>query len=134
MNGLLVVVITFVGSSLLIIGLAIPLCLRRIGPNEYYGFRTRHSMSDEEIWYETNAVCGQWLVAMGGLTLLATIGGWLSGLNTGELSIAGTVAMLVGTLFCTIHPLIVQRRMLDNREFEGSSSDSATESDQQPTD
>ena len=124
MNGLLIVMLSFVGSSLLIIGLAIPLCLRRVGPNSYYGFRTRQNLSDEEIWFATNAVCGQWLLVMGGLTLVAAVGGWLGGLNAGELSVAGTIAMLIGALFCTIHPLLVQRRMITDREFQDESRDS----------
>jgi SdpI/YfhL protein family len=53
------------GSLLLacgVIGLiAIPLALRMIPPNAFYGFRTPLTRSTPEIWYQANAFCG-WAV------------------------------------------------------------------------
>ena len=123
MNGLQIVVLTFVGCALLLIGIAVPLCLRRVGPNRFYGFRTPKNLADESIWYETNAVCGQWLVVTGIVTLLVVGAGWFANLGEAELSIAGTAAVVAGTLFCTVHPFVVQRRMLDEREFDNDTGD-----------
>lgn len=39
--------------------IALPLWLRKIGPNPVYGFRTRRSLSREDVWYEANAVFGR---------------------------------------------------------------------------
>jgi hypothetical protein len=39
--------------------IAIPLILRRVPPNPVYGFRTRTTLADENIWYESNAYFGR---------------------------------------------------------------------------
>ena len=43
----------------MIIGLAIPLVLRRIGSNRRYGIRYRKAFRSEESWYEINAFGGR---------------------------------------------------------------------------
>lgn len=57
--------ILFVGTGLLLIGLAIPMMLRRVKPNHWYGFRTRKTLSDERVWYASNAYGGKWLLILG---------------------------------------------------------------------
>ena len=57
--------ITFVGTGLILSILAIPMIMGLIGPNPFYGFRTRKSMSNREVWYEINAYSGWWLLADG---------------------------------------------------------------------
>lgn len=57
----------------LCIGLALPLMLRRVKPNYWYGFRTRKTLSDERIWYEANAYTGRLLLWLGILGILATV-------------------------------------------------------------
>ncbi|MBN2390677.1 MAG: SdpI family protein [Anaerolineae bacterium] len=52
----------FVCSGLLLMGLSIPLLLRRVKPNWWYGFRTPKTLDDECIWYESNAYAGKWLL------------------------------------------------------------------------
>ena len=37
---------------------SIPLILRKIPRNSVYGYRTRTTLSDDRIWYETNAYFG----------------------------------------------------------------------------
>ena len=57
----------FVATGLLLIGLSIPLMLRRVKPNWWYGFRVRKTLSDEQIWYESNAYAGKWLLMLGSI-------------------------------------------------------------------
>ena len=38
--------------------MALPLALRLIGPNRIYGFRTRATLSDRDLWYSANAFAG----------------------------------------------------------------------------
>lgn len=45
-------------TSVIFIALAIPLILRRIPPNRWYGFRTRKTRSNDRIWYEANRIAG----------------------------------------------------------------------------
>lgn len=51
----------------LLVLLAIPLWLRRVPPNRFYGVRTRTTFSDEALWYEINARSGRDLALAGAL-------------------------------------------------------------------
>ena len=53
---------TILGLSLVLILVAIPLALRKVPPNLVYGFRTRATMGDEDVWYEANAYFGRSLI------------------------------------------------------------------------
>ncbi len=57
--------ITFVFTGLLLVGLSIPMIQRRVGPNAIYGFRTPKTLSDETVWYEANAYSGRMLLRAG---------------------------------------------------------------------
>ena len=63
--------VTFVIMGLLFVGLAIPLCLKVVPPNHWYGFRTRLTLSDPKIWYPVNAFGGRGLIWIGVATLVA---------------------------------------------------------------
>ena len=56
---LLINCIIFFIIGLVFIGLVIPMILRKIPPNGYYGFRTPKAFSSEKIWYEINWYCGR---------------------------------------------------------------------------
>lgn len=58
----------FVGSGLVLIGLSIPLIQRRIKPNYWYGFRTRRTLDSPAIWYDVNAHAGKRLLVSGIIT------------------------------------------------------------------
>jgi uncharacterized membrane protein len=55
----------YIGISLLMIVLAIPLMARKVPPNPLYGFRTARTLSDAEFWYEVNAFCGKLMLVLG---------------------------------------------------------------------
>ena len=74
MNPLTLLLLLFVGSGLLLIGISIPLIQRRIKPNYWYGFRTRRTLSDPAVWYEVNVYAGKRLLICGVITTVAAIG------------------------------------------------------------
>jgi uncharacterized membrane protein len=53
---------TILGCSALLILIAVPLVLRKIPPNVAYGFRTRATMANDEIWYAANVHFGRGLI------------------------------------------------------------------------
>jgi uncharacterized membrane protein len=53
---------TILGLSLVLVLVAIPLALRKVRPNVIYGFRTRATLADEDVWYEANAYFGSRLI------------------------------------------------------------------------
>ena len=52
-------------TSLLVIGLAVPMLLKRVPPNDFYGFRTEKTMSSAALWYEANHMAAVNLIAAG---------------------------------------------------------------------
>lgn len=50
--------ILFAVVGLVLIGISIPLIMRKVPPNSFYGCRTRKALSDPKIWYEANHVSG----------------------------------------------------------------------------
>jgi hypothetical protein len=73
MNSQTVLMLLFVGSGLLLIGISVPLIQRRIKPNYWYGFRTKRTLNDPAIWYEVNAYAGKRLLVCGLITTSAAI-------------------------------------------------------------
>jgi uncharacterized membrane protein len=45
-------------SPVLIIALSIPMVLGKIPPNRFYGFRTRKTLSNLDVWYRANRLAG----------------------------------------------------------------------------
>ena len=54
--------VTILGLSLVMILVALPLAFRKVGPNVVYGFRTRATLMNEDVWYEANAFFGKRLI------------------------------------------------------------------------
>jgi hypothetical protein len=73
-NPLTLLLLLFVGAGLLLIAISIPLMQRRIKPNYWYGFRTKRTLSNPDIWYEVNAYAGKRLLVSGFMTTMAAIG------------------------------------------------------------
>jgi uncharacterized membrane protein len=53
---------TILALSLVMILVALPLALRKVGPNVVYGYRTRATLTNEDVWYEANAFFGKRLI------------------------------------------------------------------------
>lgn len=54
--------ITIIACAALLILVAIPLAFRKVPRNCVYGYRTRATMADDEIWFEANAYFGRGLI------------------------------------------------------------------------
>ena len=63
-------------TGVVLIGLAIPLMLRRVKPNALYGFRVPATFADESVWYDMNARAGRHMAAIG-VTYMLLIGAML---------------------------------------------------------
>jgi uncharacterized membrane protein len=50
--------VLFAVVGLVLIGISIPLIMRKVPPNSFYGCRTRKTLSDPKIWYEANHTSG----------------------------------------------------------------------------
>lgn len=92
---------TSVSVALVFVGLVIPLILRRVPPNRFYGFRTPKTMGDSEIWYPVNRLTGIWLVCEGAALGMAAIVATSGHLDT----VVGrcSAVLLVGSLAMVVH-------------------------------
>jgi len=60
-----ILLILFLTLGFLSIALALPLIRREVGPNSFYGFRTRVTLADPGLWYDANAYAGKSLFGYG---------------------------------------------------------------------
>lgn len=55
------------------VAVSVPLIVRMVPMNRWYGVRTRKAFASEDNWYELNAYGGKLLAAYGGLLVLAGV-------------------------------------------------------------
>jgi uncharacterized membrane protein len=67
-----VVPLCFAGGATLIVA-GLPLYLRRVPPNRFYGARFRSTLADDAFWYELNARAGRDLIGIGAVFLALLI-------------------------------------------------------------
>ena len=71
--------VLFVGLPALLLVLGIPLALKLVPPNRFYGYRTSTTFSSLEAWYQINFATGLALIAaaiVGGLSVLLLSERW----------------------------------------------------------
>ena len=101
MNLIILLQIGTVG--LLFIGLGIPLILRKIPPNHWYGFRLSKRVYQPDIWYPLNEYGGKLMVLIG--AAMAGLGVGMSVVPEVQESVyivAGPVIALLGVAVMTI--------------------------------
>jgi hypothetical protein len=57
--------VLFIGLPAVTFALGIPLALRWVPPNRFYGYRTATTFSSVEAWYQVNRATGLALIAAG---------------------------------------------------------------------
>ena len=106
-----------VAAGILMVAAGVPLFLRRIPPNPFYGVRIASTLGNDRVWYEINARAGRDLIGIGTVYLV------LLGLAArfGEawppaLRVVGPLAVLVaGLMIDTVTLLHAARRLDDDR-------------------
>jgi hypothetical protein len=68
--------IIFVLSGILFMGLGWPLKQRKVPPNTLYGFRVKKTLQNPDHWYQANAHFGVRLFWVGLITVLICLGGY----------------------------------------------------------
>ena len=61
---------TLMMLSLILVAISVPLILRRVPPNGFYGFRTPRTLANPTLWYEANVFSGWSLLLAGVVTAL----------------------------------------------------------------
>lgn len=71
---MIILMYMFLFTGVLLMALSTPLILGKIPPNGLYGFRVKKTMENPDIWYPVNAYSGKWLLAVGLIQALASVG------------------------------------------------------------
>lgn len=73
MEDIQILLVVYGVSCVLLIGFSIPLIMKKVKPNPWYGFRVPKTLNNPEIWYPANAYAGRALLISSLVTLLAAI-------------------------------------------------------------
>jgi hypothetical protein len=83
--------------------LAIPLMQGSVPQNRWYGFRTKRTLADRELWYAANAYMGKWLLIMGVGIIGAAFGLYLvPGMDTGAYAFLATTVVIALTILLIV--------------------------------
>ncbi len=97
------VIIILMGLGLLTIGISIPLLYGKVGPNWFYGFKTRKTLSNREIWYKANKYMAKDFIKLGSLMILYN----LVFLILSILQIDITIVVLIGNLVLLVGGAVI---------------------------
>ena len=99
----------------LFIGISVPMVLRRIPPNQFYGFRTRKTLSDSDIWYKANKYMGRDFIVAGAAIMIMGVGQLLvqgTSCPEGLVSVVIFLAMMnVPVVIVTVRSVIYLRKL-----------------------
>ena len=105
--------ILFAVVGLALIGMSIPLIMRKVPPNAFYGCRTRKTLSDPKIWYEANHISGKDFCISGAIVFLASMLMLLFGqnLNSNLAVLVLLIVLLVSMAGVVLHGVITLKRI-----------------------
>lgn len=103
----------WVTTGLILIGVSIPLVLKKIPPNQWYGFRVPKTFSSDHIWYEANRVAGIDFCLAGSVVVGASVVmNFISPMIGEGLSVTVMLFVILGSLLAAvIHSLLALRKM-----------------------
>ncbi len=91
----------FVGLPALMLVLGVPLALKLVPPNRFYGYRTATSFASPEAWYQINFATGLALIAAG-----AASGTFALLLSQGVIELKPEPRFILGVAFTGIVTLL----------------------------
>jgi uncharacterized membrane protein len=97
-------------APVLTIALSVPMVLGKIPPNRFYGFRTRKTLSNPEVWYRANRLAGIDLIVASLASLLASLL-LLPLLPEQDALLASVLLFAMGALLATGHSLWQLRKL-----------------------
>lgn len=119
MDQRLTMLLIFLSSAVITIGLGIPLKNRKIKPNWFYGFRTPATLKDEALWFDVNEKTGKDLVVIG--NILAMLAAAMFGLKVTPMQFAGVCSawIFMGATLSVFRCLVfVSQRSRASRKAE----------------
>ncbi len=96
-------------TGLLFIVISIPLILRKVPPNKWYGFRVPKTFASEKIWYDANQIAGYDLLYAGcAITVTALVTALLyNQIGPNFVNIINLVVFLCALIAALVHSLLI---------------------------
>jgi uncharacterized membrane protein len=102
-----ILILTNFITGLILALISLPLMTNKIKPNGFYGFRTRRTLENPQIWYKTNEYAGKQLFTAGIFISLFSAGiTFIPGLDSSTYSIAGLIALVAALITATIRSML----------------------------
>lgn len=70
---MLALLVLYIVTGLLLVGLSLPLIYCKIPPNPWHGFRVRATLEDEEVWYPVNEYAARRMLGVGIAAVVAAV-------------------------------------------------------------
>ena len=105
--------ILFAVVGLVLIGISVPLIMRKVPPNSFYGCRTRKTLSNQTIWYEANHITGKDFCIVGAVIFVSSLAMLLLGHNveTNHAVVALLLILLLAMGGAAWHGLRAMKRL-----------------------
>ncbi|MBN2208288.1 MAG: SdpI family protein [Candidatus Coatesbacteria bacterium] len=96
--------------GLVLIGISIPLVLRKIPMNWWYGIRTREAFESDDNWYAINAHGSKWMIACG--IILAAIGALALSVDIQDQELLTMFEYAPFLILLTLIPIVIYSKTL----------------------
>ena len=115
-SGEITILILNLVASGVFVAMGIPCSMGLVPPNRLYGFRTRKTLQDPDVWYPTNRVAGVWGIATGIAAAGVSISTYFAGLRLPAAAWLNLVPWAVGIAGTLLHGFLVIRRVSSDRQ------------------
>lgn len=110
--------IVFEFSMLLMGILGIPMWLKKVKPNRYYGFRTKTTLNDPEIWYEVNSIIGKQMTYWGFfLSILGLVIPFLKPNYVHPFLLIYSGILVIGLMLITANGFKISKELKDSKKI-----------------
>ena len=113
-TGDIIIFILCLVASGVFVAMGIPCSMGLVPPNRLYGFRTRKTLQDPDVWYPTNRVAGFWGIATGIVTAVVSISTFLAGLGLPAAAWVNLFPVVVGIVGTLLHGFLEIRRVTNS--------------------
>ena len=111
----IILILNLVASGVFV-AMGIPCSLGLVPPNRLYGFRTRQTLEDPDVWYPTNRVAGVWGIATGIVAAGVSISTYSAGVRIPAAAWLNLVPWVVGIVGTLLHGFLVIRRVSSDKQ------------------
>jgi uncharacterized membrane protein len=103
-------------EGIIMILISIPLLIKAIKPNRFYGFRTRKTLSSPEFWYKANKYAAKELIAAGMVIIMLSIFTMLAFFGVGMFTAIQSVALYIMVssiplMFAVVRSMLYLRKL-----------------------